>query len=92
MICEVAFKLWERYTNSFQYYSSAQVSIHCESDEDRPDKDSTLSIYMLLAQAVRYYNIQFSLAVFFEALGVDSSWTTLTMEKEEFDSFRGVQG
>ena len=59
--------------NSSQYYSSAQPNIHCESDEDRPDKDSTLSIYMLLAQAVHYHNIQILLAVFFEALGVDPS-------------------
>ena len=58
MVCKVAFKLWERYTNSSQYYSSEQTNIHYEPDEDRPDKDSTLSIYMLLAQAVHYHNIQ----------------------------------
>ena len=88
MVCKVAFKLWERYKISSQYYSSEQTNIHYEPDEDRPDKDSTLSIYMFLAQTVHYHNIQILLAVFLEALGVDPSWTTLTMEKEKFDPFR----
>ena len=92
MVCKVAFKLWERYTNSSQYYSSEQTNIHYEPDEDRPDKDSTLSIYMFLSQTVHYHNIQILLAVFLGALGVDPSWTTLTMGKEKFDPFRRVKG